>query len=292
MKKAAMLFAVGLSFCGAAFAQSQETMMSPPKVLTVIREVEKPGKAAAHADWETGYPRAYTKANWPTHYIALTATTGARRILFFTGFDSMAAWEKDGNAQEANAALTADIDRLDTKDGEFLAENSRAVLTYMPELSYHPEVPVSGTRYFTVVAIHVKPGHSDHFEEVRKLVKAAHEKANLSDHYAVFRFRLGAPAGSYAIFVPMKSAAELDQFAEVHGQAYKDALGEDGRKKLDEFDREGLESSESQLFQLSPKISYAQKEWVDADPGFWGAKPAAAKPAAPQAGTKKIVKKK
>lgn len=292
MKKAAMLFAVGLSLSGAAFAQTQETMMSPPKVLTVIREVEKPGKGAAHADWESGYPRAYAKANWPTRYIALSAVTGAHRILFFTGFDSMAAWEKDGNAQEANAALTADIDRLDAKDGEFVAENTRAVLTYMPELSYHPDVSVAGTRYFTIVAIHVKPGHSEHFEEVRKLVKAAHEKANLSDHYAVFRFRLGAPSGTYAIFVPMKSAAELDQFADIHGQAYKDALGEEGRKKLDEFDRDGLESSETQLFQLSPKISYAPQEWADADPGFWGTKVAAANPAAGSTGAKKVVKKK
>src|SRR5271167_604682 len=117
MKRLTMLFALGVCLAGAVVAQAQEPMMAPPKVLTVIREVEKPGKGAAHADWETGYPRAYAKANWPTFYIALTATTGAHRILFFTGFDSMASWEKDGNAQEANAALTADIDRLDAKDG-------------------------------------------------------------------------------------------------------------------------------------------------------------------------------
>jgi hypothetical protein len=291
MKRLTMLFALGVCLAGTAVAQAQETMMGPPKVLTTIREVEKPGKSAAHADWEAGYPRAFAKANWPTHYLAMRALTGEPRVLFLMPYDSLASWEKDSAAQDKNASLSADIDRLDAKDGDFLTESRRATLIYMPELSYHPEVSVKGTRYFMVVAIHVKPGHNDHFVEIRKMVKAAHEKANLSDHYAVFRFTLGAPAGSYVIFIPMKSATELDQWEDVHGQTYKDALGEEGRKKLDEFNREGLQSSESQLFMLSPKMSYPPKEWVAADPEFWSPK-AAMMPAAKSHMAKKAPEKK
>ena len=291
MKRFAMFFAVGVCLAGAAVAQAQETMMSPPKVLTTIREVEKPGKSAAHADWEAGYPRAFAKANWSTHYLALRALTGEPRVLFLIPFDSLASWEKDGMAQDKNAALTADIDRLDAKDGDFLSESRRATLEYMPELSYHPEVSVKGTRYFMVVSIHVKSGHSDHFKDIRKMVKAAHEKANLSDHYAVFRFTMGAPAGSYVIFVPMKTAAELDQWDDLHGQTYKDALGDEGRKKLDDFNRDGLESSESQLFTFSPKMSYAPKEWVEADPEFWSPKGGATPAAKPHTAKKEVEKK-
>lgn len=291
MKRFAMLFAVGVSLAGAAVAQAQETMMSPPKVLTTIREVEKPGKSAAHADWEAGYPRAFAKANWSTHYLALRALTGEPRVLFLIPFDSLASWEKDGMAQDKNAALTADIDRLDAKDGDFLSESRRATLEYMPELSYHPEVSVKGTRYFMVVSIRVKPGHGDHFKDIRKMVKAAHEKANLSDHYAVFRFTMGAPAGSYVIFVPMKTAVELDQWDDLHGQTYKDALGDEGRKQLDEFNRDGLESSESQLFTFSPKMSYAPKEWVEADPEFWSPKGGATPAAKPHTAKKEVEKK-
>jgi hypothetical protein len=194
-------------------------------------------------------------------------------------------------AQDKNAALTADIDRLDAKDGDFLSESRRATLEYMPELSYHPEVSVKGTRYFMVVSIRVKPGHGDHFKDIRKMVKAAHEKANLSDHYAVFRFTMGAPAGSYVIFVPMKTAAELDQWDDLHGQTYKDALGDEGRKKLDDFNRDGLESSESQLFTFSPKMSYAPKEWVEADPEFWSPKGGATPAAKPHTAKKEVEKK-
>lgn len=290
MKKSAIFLAAGLCLAGSAAALAQETMMTPPKVLTVIREVEKPGKTAAHTDWETGYPRAFAKSNWPSHYIALRAISGEPRVLFMNGYDSMAEWEKDGAAQEKDAALSAEMQRLDPKDGDFLTETRRAVLTYMPELSYHADVSVAGTHYFMVTAIRVKPGHNDHFVEIRKLVKAAHEKANLSDHFAVFHFRLGQPSGSYAIFVPLKSGGDLDEFEAIHGKAYEDALGEDGRKKLEEFNREGLESSEAQLFVISPKMSYPPKEWVDADPSFWAPKPAA-KPAG-RSGAKKPPEKK
>ncbi len=290
MKSSGMFLALGLCLASPAAALAQEVTMNPPKVLTVIREVEKPGKTNAHTEWETGYPRAFAKSNWPTYYIALRAVSGEPRVLFMNGYDSMAEWEKDGAAQEKDAPLSAEMQRLDPKDGDFLTETRRAILTYMPELSYHAEAPVAGTHYFMITSIRVKPGHNEHFVEVRKLIKAAHEKANLSDRYAVFHFRLGVPSGSYAIFVPLKSSGDLDEFEAIHGKPYDDALGEDGRKKIEDFNREGLESSESQLFVISPKMSYPPKEWVAADPSFWAPKPAA-KPSA-KSGAKKAPEKK
>lgn len=275
MKRSTTLAAFVLLLAPATLAQAQEAMMSPPKILSTIREVEKPGKSAVHSDWEAGYPRAFARAKWSTYYVALSSVTGEPRVLFLNGYDSMADWEKDGAAQDKDVDFSNELHRLDLKDGDFLAESRRAVLSYMPELSYHPEVPVAGTHYFMIVSFHVKPGYTDQFAEVRKLAKAAHEKANLSDHYAVYRFTLGAPAGSFVVFIPLKTAADLDEFAVIHGKVYEDALGEDGRKKIDEFNRVGLESSEAQLFAITPKMSYPPKEWIAAESAFWAPKPPA-----------------
>jgi hypothetical protein len=284
MKRAAMLWCAAVCLVWAMVAQAQETMMGPPKVLVIQREMLKPGKAPAHAKWEAGWPRAFSKANWPTHYIAATGLTGQPRALFFVGFDSLAAWEADNAAVEKDKALSAELDTLLEKDGDYLSESRQAVFSYMDELSYHPQVPVAGTRYFRVYTIHVKPGHGQHFEEVRKIARAAHEKAGLQDHYAVFSTIAGAPTGTYLLFVPMKSLSEIDEFGTVHGKAYKDALGEDGQKKLEEFEREAVESMESNILALAPEMSYPRKEWVDADK-FW-APSAAAKPAAKKADKK------
>jgi hypothetical protein len=276
-----MLWGVAVCLAGAMVAQAQETMMGPPKVLVIAREVLKPGKGVVHAKWEAGWPRAFAKANWPTHYLAANALTGEPRAVFFTGYDSLAAWEADNAAMAKNKELSAEMDSLLEKDGDYLSAVRLGVFTYMEELSYHPQVTVAGTRYFRVYTIHVKPGHGQHFEEARKIARAAHEKANLPDHYAVFSVVGGAPSGTYLLFVPLKSLSEVDEFGSIHGKAYKEALGEDGQKKLDEFEREGVESIESNILAFSPEMSYPRKEWVDADK-FWAPK-AAAKPTAKNA---------
>jgi hypothetical protein len=275
-----------------AIAQAEDAMMKPPKVLTMTREVLKTGKAAAHEKWEAGWPRMFAKANWPTHYMAMSAITGEPRVLFFTGFESMEDWAKESQAQDKNAAMAAEQATLADKDGDYLTGLTNVVFTYMPELSYHPEVTVAGTRYFATVVFHVKRGHDDHFVEVRKVALAAHEKAGLGDHYAVYHVVAGGAAGTYVIFLPLKSLAELDAFPTVHGKAYKDALGEDGQKKLDDFDSQGLESSETQIFSISPSMSYPSKDWVQADPEFWGRKPAAPAKAAGKTETEKAPAKK
>ena len=286
MRRSTMLFALGVCLAGAALGHAQETMMSPPKVLVITREVVKPGKAAEHINWETGWPRAFAKANWPVNYLALASLTGETRALFLTGFPSMEAWEKDTLAQQKDTELTAEEERLNTKDGDYLTGSAQAVAVYKPDLSYHPEVPVAGTRYFRITSVHVKPGHDEHFTDIRKLVKAAHEKANLSDHYALYQVVMGTPGGTYLIIAPLKSATELDQFETIHGQAYKDALGEEGRKQVAEFASQGLEGTESQLFAFSPKMSYVSQDWIAADSDFWTPKQVIT------AATKKEAKKK
>lgn len=271
-------------------AYAQEAMISPPKILTITREVVKTGKAAAHEKWEEGFPKAYAKAKWPTTYLAMTAITGESRVLFFSAYDSMAAWEADVRAQGKNAELSAADDALGAKDGEFLTESKTAVFTYMPELSYQPDVPVAGTRGFSVIAQTVKPGHGKHYEELRKMIKEAHEKAGLKEHYSVYHVSAGAPSGLYLIFIPFKGLADVDASEALHGQAYKDALGDEGQKKITEFAKEGLESAETELFVMSPKMSYAPKEWVAADPEFWAPKPAPAAKAAAKPAAKKEAK--
>jgi hypothetical protein len=281
MMRKTILSVVGMCLGATGIAQAQEAMLTPPKVLVITREVVKPGKGPAHEKWETGWPRAFAKAKWPVRWLAVTSMTGESRALYMTGYESLAAWESDREAVDKSTALSAENEALGVKDGEFLSETRTGVFRYMPELSYQADVPAAGMRYFQIASIHVKPGHGDHFTEIRKIVRAAHEKAGLSDHYSVYHMVAGGPTTHYLIFIPIKSLAEADQFPVIQGKAYEDALGEEGRKKVAEFRTQGLESSETHLFAFSPKMSYPPKAWVDGEPGFWAPKPAPmAKPAA------------
>jgi hypothetical protein len=62
---------------------------------------------------------------------------------------------------------------------------------------------------------------------------------------------------------------------------FGEALGEDGLKKLDHLVAESVESTQHELFQIDPRMSYVPEEWIRADPEFWKPKAQAmAKPAA------------
>ena len=81
-------------------AAAQETT-PPPKVLSVIREFVKPGKSGAmHEKSESAFVQAMARAKWPSHYLAVSSISGKPRVLFFTGYDSFEAWEKDVMAEQ------------------------------------------------------------------------------------------------------------------------------------------------------------------------------------------------
>jgi hypothetical protein len=251
---------------------------APPKVIQIYRETVKPGKTAAHEKVEAGWPRAFAKANSPTHYLAMTSVSGPTEAWFITGYGSLAAWEKDTQDNEKNPALSAELQRLSAEDGDLLSEGRSIVATYEPDMSYRANgINIGEMRYFYVTTMRIRPGSS--FSDMNKITLAAHEKANIPERWAVFHVTYGMPSGTFLIFQPLKSLAEVDAFPTTHGQPYRDAVGEDGFKKLTEMAKSGIIVSETNIYALNPKMSYPSKETVAVDPAFWAPKPKAPAPA-------------
>jgi hypothetical protein len=271
---AAMLL---LGFTSAAFAQEATP---PPNIIQIFREEVKVGHGPAHARTEAGWPRAFAKANWPVHYLAVTSVTGPQEAWFIAGYESMAAWEQDQKSIEKNTALQAEMDRLSEVDSQHLNGYRGVVARYRADLSHRPGVSMPNMRYFSIAIVRVRPGHNQEYEEVRKMVKAAHEKAGVNDNHSVFQVIAGMPNGTFLVITPMKSLAEMDSSAQLHGDNYRAAMGgEEGQKKLGELVSASVITGETQIFSFSPAMSYPSKEWIAADPGYWKPKPVA-KPAA------------
>ncbi len=151
-----------------------------PKVLQIYREEVKVGKAPAHVKVEKGFVAAAAKANWPTHYLAMTTVTGPSEAWFLTGYPSFAAWEKDRNDTEKNSAFTADLDRLVEKDGELLTNGRSLVALLREDLSAGGPVDVAKMRYFRLITFRVRPGHDSDFSDAVKIVRSAYEKRRSS----------------------------------------------------------------------------------------------------------------
>jgi hypothetical protein len=133
-------------------------------------------------------------------------------------------------------------------------------------------------RYFEISVFHVRPGHEKDWDDLVKLVLKGYEQ--IPDvHWATYQAVYGQAGGTYVVFTPMKSAAEIDR-AFGQGKQFEAAMGADGMKKLGELSAAAIESSQTNLFAFNPRMSYVSEAFVKADPDFW-------KPAMPAVAAKK-----
>jgi hypothetical protein len=261
---------------GLGVAVAQE-MPAPPKVLVIQRELLKPGRAGnTHLKTESAFVHAMTAAKWPTHYFAAESQSGVSRAIFLLGYPSFAAWEKDNADQAKNATLTGAFDRASLADGEQLTEFSTGVYVYRDEMSLRAAVDIAHMRYFEISRFKVRPGHEKDWSDLVKMYKNAYEKAVPNAHWAVFESMYGDQNGGlFLVINPVRSLAEVDE-SMGDSKKFEAAMGESGMKKLSELSAACIESSQTNLFQFNPKMSYPAEEWIKADPGFWAPKMAVA----------------
>ena len=252
-----------------AAAQDKAAVMLPPKVLNVIREVVKPGKSGSpHEKTESAFVEAMTAAHSPNHYIALDSLTGVSRSLFLSGYDSFAQWEEQERADQKNASLSATLDRAAEADGALLSSYEAGMFVLRQDQSYNDNGGLAHVRYFEITVYRIKPGHDADWDEIVKMVKPALIKANPDDNWAMYQRAYGTGGPEVAIFHVMKSAAEIDQ-GYASDPKFAAAMGPEGMKKLSELSSAAIEGSESNLFVINPRESYAEPELMNADPDFW-----------------------
>lgn len=283
---------IGLSFAamGSSLTTAQEAttpaMTGPPAVIQVQREFIKPGKSGAmHDRSESNFVQAMAHAKWPTHYFAVSSMSGPSRALYFIGYPSFEAWQKDNEAMEKNAELSAAFERASQSDGDLLSSSDQAVLQYDSDLSYRPVHSLGSMRYLEITVFKIHPGHAMDFRTLTKMYIDGMQKAGIEDAtWATFEMAYGG-GDEYVIISPDKSLADIDK-SNAEGKKFRDALGEDGMKKFSELEATTVVSVDSELFAINPRQSYPPAEWVSESPGFWNPKPLMAsetKPAAVKA---------
>jgi hypothetical protein len=279
MKKAIVFYAgmcLLLLGSGVGFAQDGTGgPMGPPKVLLIQREFLKPGRSGSmHEKTESAFVRAMTASKWPTHYLGMDSLSGQSRALFFVGYPSFEAMEKDNLATMKNQTLAAAIDRAAIADGDLLNSYDSTVVYYRDDLSLRSAVDIAKYRYFQILHFDVKPGHAREFEEMVKMYESGYEKSVPEARWATFEDTFGQNSGGvYLVMIPMKSLAEMDSRFGGDNKKFSDAMGEGGMKKLAELEASCVSGSQSNLFMFNPKISYPADEWIKSDP-FWKPKPA------------------
>ena len=278
-----MRFAFALiAFAGITFLPAlAQDGTKPAPVIEILRESIKQGKTAAHEKVEADYAAAFRKANFPGHYVAMTAMSGTGEVWFIEPMPSFAVTEEYDKASEKEPLKSA-LAMMESRDGDLRA-NSRAMwAVYRPDLSYHPEkFHPAKTRYVVAGTFRVRIGHEEEFVGGTKTYFGGFEKANIDECALGYQVVAGAPAGTYLFFTMMDSMKMLDG-GQARMQAMQQAMGQENFSRLMKGAGDVIVSIEDTLLQVKPGMSYPAPDMVKADPDFWKpkamAKPAAAPP--------------
>ena len=123
--KALLLLTTSMVLGSVQINHAQGLPTEQPKVLTIIREHVKVGRAADHSKYEAGYPAAMEKAKSPDYYLAITSLSGPSEAWYLLSQPSFTKVAESMKRDEKDALLTAQMDQLDAGD----AANISAVET-------------------------------------------------------------------------------------------------------------------------------------------------------------------
>ncbi len=267
---------LGMACVVTAQENNQGMGHKPPKILTITREIIKPGKNGnAHDKTESLFVNAMAAAKWPTHYLAMDSLTGKPRSLFLTGYESFEAWQNDYAAVTKNSTLSEALDRANEADGALLDSTETGAFLYREDQSYNAEVDMPHMRMFEIEVFIIRPGHEKDWDDAVKLVMDAYKKSAIEAHWAIYQEMFGTSGGEYIVITPRKSGAEIDT-AFANNPKFMAAMGMEGMTKLSELSASAIQETFTNLFVFSPKKSYVSEDWVKADPDFWKPKAKAA----------------
>lgn len=252
MIKYALFFALA-SIIAPALAQDWAPS-GPPKVLSITTEVLKPGAAATHEKTESGWPRAFTKANWPYHWLAVSSISGADRVLFLTGYKSFSDAQADDDQQGTLDWLRIEQEKLAIEDSVYVASKTHQTAVYLPELSLRSTMSLGSVRYLLITTIEVEPEHESKFRKQMQTQITSKQREPDGNRYATYRIVLGATETTFVILQPLQTMADIDQMLVA---------------PVNNMTTTGVKNVRRDLMAFSPSMSYVSTEFAADNTQFW-----------------------
>ena len=260
---------------GSAAAQGMPT--TQPSLLTIVRENVRLGRGTEHAQWETGWPAAYEKAKSTEYYLAFVSMTGPSEVWYVVAQTSHAAMDESMKREAADPVLTAELERLQRGDAEFLTNVRVMQAVGRPDLSMGTFPDLAKIRFVEITWFRVRPGHEAAFETAAKAYGAAAKRSAPTTSFRIYQVTAGVPGPVYLAFSSVQSYAEFDRMT-ANGQATMGGATPEEMAALQKFSAEGAVNFETQRFRVDPQQSYVAPETRAADPAFWSPKKAASRP--------------
>ena len=261
----------GFALCAAQLALGQGGLpTSQPKLLTIVREEIKPGRAADHAKHEAGWPAAFAKAKSPTYYHAITSMTGPSEAWYLIPFESHAAISESMKREDKDPVLSAELERLSRRDAEFVHNVTVLQAVARPDLSLGAFPDVAKIRFFEISLFTVKIGHTEKFDQLGKLYGKVRKRVAPESSYRVYQIFAGMPGPTYLVVSSVEDYAKFDPMM-ADGMKTMQSLTPEEKAQFDTWG-DLVVKEVTQRFRVDPVQSYLPKETRDKDPEFWSPK--------------------
>ena len=245
---------------------------TPPKVLLLVHQEFRFGKANERSKIEVGVSRACDQLAVPNSWIDLESISGPREALFFDPFDSFeqldisfAEWGHIFATRPELAHMQEEIEAL-------IVAQRTIIAVRRDDLGYRPQsIDFSKARFMRVLEVRLNPGHESDFVEAFRTLSHAYETIKANTPWVVYQVNVGMPSPTFIVFLPMRALKQNDDLLDWR-RSLREVEGEEAAQRGDQIAREAYLSTESNLYALSPETSHVSKELAEGDPEFWSPK--------------------
>ena len=254
---------------------------TPPKVLLLVHQEFRFGKANERRKIEVAISRVCDQLAVPNSWIDLESISGSPEALFFDPFDSFEQLDTAFAEWGRIFRTRPELARMQEELQAFIVAERTIIAVRRDDLGYRPQsIDFSKARFMRVLEVRLNPGHEGDFVEAFRTLSHAYETIKANTPWVVYQVNVGMPSPTFIVFLPMRALKQNDDLLDWR-RSLREVEGEEAAQRSDQIAREAYLSTESNLYAFSPETSHVSKELADGDPEFWSAKkPAAAKPSA------------
>jgi len=252
--------------------ESPNPTAEPPKVLLLVHQEFRFGKAGQRRKLEVAVSRACEHLNVPNDWIDLESISGPPEALFFDPFDSFDQVDTAFTGWGRIFAAHLELARIQQEIKALVTSERTIIAVRRDDLGYRPQsIDLSKARFLRVLEVRLNPGHESDFVEAFRILSAAYEKINADTPWVVYQVDVGMPSPAFLVVVPLRALKQNGDLLNWR-KSLREAEGEDSAHQTEQIAREAYASTESNLYVISPETSHVSKDFAEGDPEFWSPK--------------------
>src|SRR4029078_12157221 len=139
----------------------------------------------------------------------LTSMTGANDAWWMSGWQSFKQFDDANAALAKNKEFQASVSQFSAKDAEYVSDAVGSLWALREDMSYRDTVDWSKMHAYQMITVRARPGHDAAVKKIAVKIRAPHQAARTSAHWAMYQGMMGVPDGTFLVIIPLQSVPDM-----------------------------------------------------------------------------------